>query len=229
MATGLCKEIAACNLNVLLRPGGSFYSLWFQSTALNTYNPRIFLPLSDGFLKGSAADVSGCVHTYEHKLSNSTFNTFIFSLGAKQYTHGHGGQICGCTFISCQCRIIISKHAWQVSRLGLLLNGIEIMILVLRCSINVILKTHSWKEPVMCSIIITGKFMDFHGFMLFGVFCIRAVVIKTNCAKNETDFQFKSTDLNDFENIILKHGCNALLKHRTGINWRKQTRPSVFV
>ncbi len=125
MATGLCKEIAACNLNVLLRPGGSFYSLWFQSTALNTYNPRIFLPLSDGFLKGGAADVSGCVHTYKHKLSNSTFNPFIFSLGAKQYTHGHGGQICGCTFISCQCRRIFSKHAWQVSRLGLLLNGIK--------------------------------------------------------------------------------------------------------
>jgi len=30
--------------------------------------------------------------------------------------------------------------------------------------------------------------------------------------------QFKSTDLNNFENIILKHGCNALLKHRTGIH-----------
>lgn len=75
----------------------------------------------------------------------------------------------------------------------------------------------------MCSIIIAGKFRNFqfyvswcHQFCVF--FGIRAVVIKPNCAKNETDFQFKSTDFNDFENIILKHGCNALLKYRTGTN-----------
>lgn len=108
-------------------PAGHFYSLWFQSTALNAYNPRIFLPLSDGFLKGSA-DVSGCVHTYKHKLSDSTFNPFIFSLGAKQYRHGHGEQTCGCTFISRQCRRTFSKHAWQVSRLGLMLMFYHLMV-----------------------------------------------------------------------------------------------------
>lgn len=99
-------------------PAGHFYSLWFQSTALNTYNPRIFLPLSDGFLKGSA-DVSGCVHTYKHKLSDSTFNPFTFSLGAKQCRHRHGGQTYGCTFVSCQRRRTFTEHAWQVSNLGL--------------------------------------------------------------------------------------------------------------
>lgn len=88
-------------------PAGHFYSLWFQSTALNAYNPRIFLPLSDGFLKGSADD-SGCVH----------IQTFIFSLEAKQYRHSHGGQIYGWTFISCLCRRTFTEHAWQVSSLG---------------------------------------------------------------------------------------------------------------